>query len=127
MKRSNQLVSAIAERACSARKEAKLTRPEAADLACIPYTTLVNIERGAVKRSAQFPRLAAIYGVNALWLETGNGPRRSRGAPDLSAFDPIDERENRLLAIFRTAPDAVRTIILEHAESLAKLTRKSRI
>ena len=98
-KKTSKPSGGLRDRAISAREAANLTRPQAASLAGIPYTTLVNIEAGTVGRSAVIPRLAAIYGVNALWLESGRGSRTSKGAGLVDVADP-DDRETRLLAIF---------------------------
>ncbi|MBA8886130.1 DNA-binding XRE family transcriptional regulator [Dokdonella fugitiva] len=117
--------TAMAARIRAAREAAQLTRPQAANLAGIPYNTLVNLEKGTVARSMQLPKLAAVYGVNSLWLETGRGQRASKAPVSLSEISSGDDRESRLIAIFRTAPESVRDVILQHAESLAQLTRKT--
>ena len=115
---------ALAERARSARAAVKLTRPQAKSLAGIPYTTLANIENASIERSAQLPRLAAVYGVNPLWLETGLGKRTAAGGRvPLVEREIPDERESRLLVLFRTSPESIKAVILEQAESLARLSR----
>ncbi|MFT4172148.1 MAG: helix-turn-helix transcriptional regulator [Rhodocyclaceae bacterium] len=66
----------LAERLQSARHNAGLTQSALARQAGLSQTTISSLENGQrLKGSTQIARLAAVLGVNALWLAEGRGPR----------------------------------------------------
>lgn len=63
------------ERLREARKEAKLTQGQLASKSGLSQTTISDIERGRNAGSTEAPALAAVLGVEALWLSDGKLPK----------------------------------------------------
>lgn len=66
----------IGKRVREARTDAKMSQAQLARKVGIRQPTLSDLERGESHRSANLASMAAALGVNALWLETGRGPKR---------------------------------------------------
>lgn len=64
----------IGERIREARERLKMSRPELAKAADIPYPTLAGIENSDQASSTRLHALAKALKVRAEWLETGKGP-----------------------------------------------------
>lgn len=66
----------LATRLVTARTEAGLTQTELARAAGLKNQSIVgSLESGYRKSSSYTPALAAVLGVNALWLADGRGPK----------------------------------------------------
>jgi len=78
----------IGERVREARKEAKLSQKDLAAKVGISQPTLSELERGDSRGTTSIATMAAALGVNALWLETGRGPKRSMFGPAPSGLPP---------------------------------------
>lgn len=76
----------IGKRVLEARKEAGLTQKQLALKAGIRQPTLSELESGDSKTTGSLAQMAAALGVNALWLETGKGPKRPDDAQDASSI-----------------------------------------
>lgn len=61
------------QRIKAARKHAKLTQAELASAVGIAQASISDLERGKSASSTYSASIAKICGVNALWLETGDG------------------------------------------------------
>ena len=48
----------------------------------IPLSTLYEIRNGRLKKSTQIAVMAHALGINALWLQRGQGSKFVNGAPD---------------------------------------------
>lgn len=62
-----------------ARKDAGLSQPALAQKVGLSQTTISDIERGRNAGSTEAAALAAVLGVNALWLAEGKGPKHPGG------------------------------------------------
>ena len=65
------------ERLRSCRTAAKLTQVQVSTRTGVSQNNLSELEKGRYPTSAFVPALADLYGVNALWLAEGKGPRAS--------------------------------------------------
>lgn len=69
----NDAVNTLKERLAWARKKKGLTQKRLAELANIDQANISVIETGKGSGTSHLPKLAAILGVDALWLQTGEG------------------------------------------------------
>lgn len=109
----------LAHRIVSARKACGLTRPELALLIDMPYQTLAELENGRTRGTRRLGRLAAALGVNALWLETGQGVRNASGAAAAESPTVLTPDERELLIAFRAMPEARRATLSALAAELS--------
>lgn len=72
--RLNLCMDTIATRALAARKFARMTQKEAETASGVKQSDISKIERGDTERPAGLLALARAYGVDAHWLDTGDGP-----------------------------------------------------
>lgn len=73
----------IGTRVKAARKKAGLTQKELAAKAGMKQSTLSELETGESAGTTSIASLANALGVNALWLETGDGPSTKGAVDDL--------------------------------------------
>ncbi len=66
----------LAKRLKNARLAAGLSQGEAAKSAGMKQPSLSALENGGAKATSHITKFASIYGVNALWLAEGKGPRK---------------------------------------------------
>jgi len=65
----------LSARLREARREAGLSQARLAKLADLTQPTLSSLENGESKGSSRTAQIAAVLGVNALWLAQGEGPK----------------------------------------------------
>lgn len=85
-------VSELADRLKTARKEAGLSQQELSKAAGIKQPVISDLERGKQQGSSHLTKLAAALGVNAVWLDSGKGPKLSgaKALDDLGA-SPVSQ------------------------------------
>lgn len=76
----------IGKRVREARLEANLTQKALAIKSGIKQPTISSLESGESQSSGSLAQMAAALGVNALWLETGKGPKHPDQTDDASAI-----------------------------------------
>lgn len=102
-------MSELAERLFDARKEAGLTQSELAKLAKLKNQSIIgSLESGARKASTYIPKIAAVLGVESLWLATGNGPKRKGPA----ASYQLSESAMKIALAVNALPPAFQDAIL---------------
>lgn len=106
----------IGQRAKSAREALNLSQKHVADRIGIKQPTLSALETGDSSGSIYTASLAAVLGVNALWLETGRGPEKPELLNDNQAFDEIIE----LIQYYKNANLVGRATILDAARFAAR-------
>lgn len=84
----------LAERLTWARKEKNMTQSELARASGVAQSNIGNLESGARKTSRTIAQLAAVLGVDALWLEKGGFQR-----VPISAAIPSSPLSNNVRAI----------------------------
>ncbi|WBS00243.1 helix-turn-helix transcriptional regulator [Pseudoduganella sp. SL102] len=98
----------IGNRLKLARKAAKMSQVELAKRSGLNQSTISDLEVGKSQGSTSLATLAAILGVNALWLETGKGPMLlTEAPPGLAGLPPgsfmrveaVDDDDPRLTLI----------------------------
>lgn len=108
----------LGDRLKAARKAAKLTQTQLADLAGLKWQSLVgNVESGGQGGTTHIAKFAKVLAVNPLWLETGEGPRE----PLLREPDPapyIPDEESRLLRAYRLGSLEMRRNLLRQADGI---------
>lgn len=67
----------------------RMKRPALAKLAGVPYPTLAGLEGGDQASSTQLPAIAHALGVNAFWLQTGEGPKWLSDSPNRVSDEPM--------------------------------------
>lgn len=102
----------IGERIKAARKAIPMTQGELAAKVGVKQPTLSELERGDSASSAHLPAIAAALGLNALWLQTGKGPKHP-----VSSITP---KEMLLITAYREATDEGRTFIEMACDSAPK-------
>lgn len=126
----------IGNRVRQARKAAGMTQQQLAKKAGIKQPTLSELETGESASSTLLPSIAAATGVSAYWLETGKGEMRSgaalsvvhvgasdqQGLPLGSGLQWISPQEYQLLSLFRGTDDRGRETMLEHGETMPKVS-----
>lgn len=85
----------IGKRLKEARSEAGLSQKVLATKAGVSQSAISQLETGESGSATNIGSLAAALGVNALWLETGKGPKRA-GDPDSNVEAGPDFRTNRM-------------------------------
>lgn len=98
--------STLGARLVQARQKAGLGQDAVAKAVGMSQQSYSDLETGQSKRTTRVGSLAHTLGVNALWLETGNGPMfPGRVAEDAELYLPLEKR--RLLDLFdRLGSDA---------------------
>lgn len=72
----------LADRLKWARQKAELSQEELGKKAGVSQSTIGNLEAGTRNSARRLPQIAAVLGVNALWLAEGRGrPNASAGRP----------------------------------------------
>jgi len=74
-------MSLFKDRLKEARKEAKLTQKALGEKVGVPQSTIAALETGEHKTARNVAHLAAVLGVEALWLESGKGPKHRQSTP----------------------------------------------
>jgi len=72
-------MSLLKERLKEARLEAKLTQQALGDRVGVPQSTIGALETGEHKTARNIAEIAAVLGVEPLWLTSGKGPKRAGG------------------------------------------------
>ena len=80
----------------------------------MPYSTLAALESGDMRSSTALPTIAAVLGVDPLWLSCGRGKSETG---DSSTLLPVDERQ--LLTHFRKLSRADKEVLARVARGLA--------
>jgi transcriptional regulator with XRE-family HTH domain len=109
----------IGSRIREARKSAKMTQAQLAAKVGMKQGTLSELETGESDGTTLVASFAAALGVNALWLETGKGPKASDHAQRIKDAHMIlaYEDEEGLLDLFRRTDDRGRFEIIQLAIS----------
>ena len=124
-------VMSIGERARAARLEAGLKQKEVCQKVGIQQPTLSALENGSSKNTAFLGTLAATLGVNALWLQTGRGPKRG-GSPELPIQQsyvppPGGDELAEIITAYMSADTKVRELIRQSIKvALASAQSQSR-
>lgn len=120
-------MSSLRERLIEARTDAKLSQADLARRAACGQTTIASIENGRNKSSTVLPRLAAVLGVEVLWLAEGRLPKRRRDqtAPVLpeGALDPHNIKDP-----FERIFEALRDLVIvgrAHEEVMELIRQKA--
>jgi len=93
--RLNIVMNTLAARAKHARLKAGLTQTQAAAASGVKQSDISKIERGETLRPVGLLALARAYGVNAHWLDTGDGAMvHDAGSGNISAA-PVSMRPRR--------------------------------
>lgn len=72
-------VSTLKDRLKESRNEAKLTQQVLGDRVGVPQSTIAALETGEHKTARNLTEIAAVLGVEALWLATGKGLKKQEG------------------------------------------------
>ena len=72
-------MSLLKDRLKEARTEAKLTQQALVDRVGVPQSTIGALETGEHKTARNITEIAAVLGVDALWLSSGKGSKRTDG------------------------------------------------
>ena len=72
-------MSFLKDRLKEARAEAKLTQQALGKRLGVPQSTIAALETGEHKTARNIAEIAAALGVEALWLSSGQGPKRGNG------------------------------------------------
>jgi transcriptional regulator with XRE-family HTH domain len=105
----------IGNRIRATRQEIGMTQTDLRKKAGMSQSALSEVERGDSASTSKLPSIAAALGVNALWLETGKGPKH--------AIKNISARELQLVIAYREATDEGKTFIEMACSSAPKLER----
>lgn len=124
-------MDSFADRLKAARESAELTQAQLAAKYKIGQSAIGNMEAGGRGGSRHIARLANALGVNAYWLETGEGSPTglSKEAAEIAKmFDRLSEAKQRELApIIRLAiGSAVPDSEVEEKMPATKTARSSR-
>jgi transcriptional regulator with XRE-family HTH domain len=71
----------IGSRIKQVREERRVSRPQLAKLAGVPYPTLAGIENDDQSGSTRLHAIAKALRVNVEWLESGTGPKEAASQP----------------------------------------------
>lgn len=82
-----------------ARSDAELTQAQLAKMSGVSQTTISDGERGRNAGSGDVARIAAVLGVNALWLADGKG-QKAPPHPPTAPGPAITGRHQKLIALF---------------------------
>lgn len=77
----------IGARVREARKEAKLSQKQLAVKVGMSQPAISELEKGESFGTKYVASIAAVLGINALWLEAGRGPKRSAQNADISTME----------------------------------------
>lgn len=104
----------IGTRVKEARELRKLSQTALAKKIGIKQPTLSQLESGDSTRTSFLPQIAAECRVNALWLETGKGPRDA--APSQTSAGSLNLKaetaaELQMLLVYRSANEREREAI----------------
>jgi transcriptional regulator with XRE-family HTH domain len=72
-------MSLLKDRLKEARSEAKLTQQALGQRVGVPQSTIGALETGEHKTARNIAEIAAVLGVEPLWLSTGKGPKHTNG------------------------------------------------
>lgn len=74
-------MSLLKDRLKQARTEARLTQQALGNRVGVPQSTIGALETGEHKTARNIAEIAAALGVDALWLASGKGSKRTDGTP----------------------------------------------
>lgn len=78
----------LAERLRSVREELGYNKAELKRRAGLgSASTITELENGTISQSPQIPKIAAALGVEAVWLQSGRGPKHRGKASPLEDID----------------------------------------
>jgi transcriptional regulator with XRE-family HTH domain len=97
-------MTTLGDRLSSARGEAGLSQAALAQQAGVTQSAISDMETGKASGSVDMPAIAAILGVQPLWLAYGRGPRKHDGPVHLVKQD-IPEDVLRLAEKLVLLPD----------------------
>lgn len=98
----------IAERLRASREELGWSKAHLRRTAKIKSSsTITELEDGTIKHSPQLPLIARALGVDALWLQTGNGQAKPAYRETVLTDD-----ERAVVTFFRAAPPDLRAAML---------------
>lgn len=120
-------MNSFRQRLTWARQEKNLTQEQLAKLAGVSQGTIGNLESGLRASARKLPQIAAVLGVDPLWLAEGDSiaaKRIRRDAPgNLPAgvhYDIVTADERTLLDLYRAASTRGRLIVMNAAERAEK-------
>lgn len=93
--RLNSAMDTLAARAKYARQQRGLTQTQASDASGVKQSDISKIERGETLRPVGLLALARAYGVNAHWLDTGDGDMLGKTEEANVASAPSSMRPRR--------------------------------
>lgn len=118
----------IGKRLREARKEAGLSQVELGKKVGLSQGTISELENGESASTGSTASLAAVLGVNSLWLESGKGPKRATNEQVRSTSAPTyqvpHEELARMIAAYSALPPAIRQEVLEFAQVSAARAAK---
>lgn len=83
-----RVVQMLKDRLKEARKKAGKSQKDVVEAIGITQSALSQLETGLVNSSSHLPSIANFLGVNAYWLQTGNGEMQAQ-APQESSFGNV--------------------------------------
>jgi transcriptional regulator with XRE-family HTH domain len=93
------VTSELKDRLRLARKQAGITQAQLADLAGMTQTTISYLEIGKCHSTTFCARIANACGVDALWLETGQGDMHTGESGNSHQIEPLVFTARDLIAI----------------------------
>lgn len=79
-----KVIQMLKDRLKKARKMAGKSQKDVVEAIGITQSALSQLETGLVNSSSHLPSIANFLGVNAYWLQTGNGEMQDQAAPESS-------------------------------------------
>jgi transcriptional regulator with XRE-family HTH domain len=112
----------FAERLREERQRQGLTQEALAGMAGLSQSAIGNYESGERGSSRQIARLANALGVNALWLETGDGDKET-GAP-AEGIDSLSAEQVEWLTLLDKLTPQQRVHMLAIMRELVRVTER---
>ncbi|MCK2097543.1 helix-turn-helix domain-containing protein [Thauera aromatica] len=124
----NSDMETFGSRVREARKKMKMSQVALASAVGMSQGNLSDIENGHVPTSTYTPSIAAVLGVNALWLAEGRGPKHPNGPAlpepsNVSAGVALSNDERALLSAYRLLPSVDQAELRRIADEKAQRTR----
>ena len=79
-----KVIEMLKDRLKEARKKAGKSQKDVVEAIGITQSALSQLETGLVNSSSHLPSIANFLGVNAYWLQTGNGEMQAQATPESS-------------------------------------------
>jgi transcriptional regulator with XRE-family HTH domain len=114
----NPDMDTLAKRMRAERTRLGMSQAELAKRASCGQSLIGNLESGQLT-SAKIPRIAAVFGVSAVWLAEGTGARETQKKEAPASREPdatYDANAKRLLAAFFELPETDKEWLVEIAE-----------